>query len=210
MLKYLLIPLFVLWTSSAAATGTVILLADISSSISQENLNLQLDSYAAAMTSVGGLYSVHVEAIVFDNVPVLISSGTNVAAATAFAAHPRLSDMDRGSTCLADALLFVEARIPDLPQPVVLDISGDGEANCTNSDSIPATLDRIAALGVQINTLFINSGDDQLMAGPDFLDPYSFYQTLTRNDGFTMLANGFMEFELSLFDKLTLELAFLQ
>ena len=211
MLATLILTITLLWSSCASANinGTIILLVDISSSISMSNLHLQLDSYADSMTSVGGLYGAHVVAIVFDAVPRLISSGTNLDAYHAFTNYPRLEAQYRGNTCLASALEFVELMIPTLPQPVILDISGDGEANCGRQATIPATLDRIAAQNVQVNTLFITSGDFNAMSvGPHFT-PYFFYQSMRRNNGFSVVANGFQEFEISLFEKLTLELSYL-
>lgn len=210
--KYFLVFVFTLWATVAAAQGTVVLLVDESSSLDRFELEIQYGSYERAMTGVAGLYAVDVVVVGFSSAPRIISMGSNLDAQAAFA---RLRNdveyaeniTDRGSTCLYEGLELVEALLPDLAHPVVLDISGDGEANCVNSDWIPQVLDRIAAQGVQVNTLYMPS-DGGPIQGPDEVATLPFYQSLERNNGFTILADGMDDFELALFEKLTLELAY--
>lgn len=212
-MKKLVAALFIsLWATVSWAQGTVILLVDVSTSIDKEDFELQLDSYAQAMTEVYGMRLVNVEAILFASETRHISSGTNITAAAAFNNADRSRSPSTGATCLYEALVYVEALIPSVPKPVVLDISGDGEANCANADNVPAVIDRIAAQGVQINTLYIDTGavsvQNSINGVQDFADAYAYYQSLTRNGGFSMMAEGFQDFELALFEKLSLELAY--
>lgn len=209
ILAIVALSMFYATSSFAQSGGSLILLVDTSSSIDAAELDLQLNSYARAMKSVAGLTNVHIEVVVFQNSPVLISSGSNVDAHDAFVKHPRLESEDRGATCLATALDFVESIIKRVPKPVVLDISGDGEANCERRDEIPVILDRIASYGTQVNTLFINPGY-AIGTGKESADLHAFYNSLRRNGGFTVVADGFADFELALFEKLVIELSFLE
>lgn len=201
-----------LWLAAIAAhaEGTIILLVDISSSITVDQMHLQMDSYATAMRQLASLRHVNIEVVTFDEGPRWIHSGDNLAAATAFETFEVVPPEYRGSTCLGDALILIETMISSLPQPVVLDISGDGEANCSRREQIPLILDRMAAEGVRVNTLFVDNitgMPDEDTEIPPRETHYQFYQRLVRNGGFTIHAQDFFDFELALFEKLVLEVA---
>ncbi len=199
---------FSLFAATAHAAGTIVLMVDISSSINNEQMNLQIDSYALAMQTIPTLQYVDIEVVLFSSQPVHLVSGTSSDAAKAFTNYKILGPETRGTTCLNNALLYVEKILPNLKQPVVIDISGDGEANCSNDHQLNQTLDRIADTGAKINTLYIEntsttSGDRSVG------NPYLFYQQLVRNDGFTIQAAGFEDFEIALYEKLILEIGML-
>jgi len=59
------------------------------------------------------------------------------------------------------------------------------------------TLDRLENSGVTVNTLYMITNNEE---------PISFYESLTRGNGFSIVAESIMHFELSLFEKLSLEL----
>ena len=208
MKQLLLAALFSLFATVAQAAGTIILLVDISSSINDQQMHLQIDSYTKAMQTVPSLQYVDVEVILFAQTVSHISSGSNAQAAAAFASYQVPRPEFRGATCLTNALEFVEELIPGLAHPIVIDISGDGEANCSDDDNIQAVLDRIAETGATVNTLYIeNDGgivDDYMPR-----DHHTFYQDLVRNNGFSMRANGFEDFEIALYEKLILEVGML-
>lgn len=208
-MKKILIAL-VLWmhTSIAYAMGTIILLVDVSSSINNEQMALQINSYAKSMLSIPTLRYVQVEVVTFATDPVHISSGNYEEAAAAFASYTIFPYEERGTTCLANALDYIESILPTLPPPVILDISGDGQANCGEEERIPLILNRMAVSGLRVNTLYINNPENIL--GPDQSDPRAFYQSLTRNNGFSIEARGFQDFELALWEKLILELSMLE
>jgi hypothetical protein len=209
MMKYLA-GLWLLCTStfvSAQETGTVILLVDISSSISTEQMKLQMDSYASVLQFVASVRNKRVVPIVFSVESEVLSNGTYTDAINAFASYPILPPSMRGHTCLSSALIRVERMLPDLPTPIVLDISGDGEANCSTSASIPDILNRMAEdYNVQVNTLYI---ENNLPNTADSIKGYDYYRSLTRNSGFIMSVESFMDFELSLFEKLVMEVSWL-
>ncbi len=217
-MKILLLSMFLcLVAISAQARGTIILLVDISSSITAEQMELQMNSYATAMSGIPSLRNVNIEVVEFATKPALIYSGDSDGAALAFANYKRTGPWRHGSTCLGKALTLIETMIPKLPQPVILDISGDGEANCTTHESIMQSLDNMAAQGVRVNTLYIanQSGisNDVLQVNPLAASEnsnYKFFESLTRNHGFTMQADNFFDFELALFDKLILEISMLK
>jgi uncharacterized protein with von Willebrand factor type A (vWA) domain len=206
MIKYLA-GLWLLCTSTfanAQETGTVILLVDISSSISTEQMKLQMDSYASVLQFVASVRNKRVIPIVFSVESEVLSNGTYTDAINAFASYPILRPEFRGHTCLSSALIRVERMLPNLPTPIVLDISGDGEANCSTSGSIPDILDRMAEdYNVQVNTLYIENDLPNSTRG------YDYYKSLTRNSGFIMSVETFMDFELSLFEKLVMEVSWL-
>jgi len=209
MWKYLVAMLIVLFGTVAVAqeSGTVVLLVDTSSSISSEQMRLQIDSYASVLQSVASVRNKRVVPIVFNTNPQILSNGSYMDAVGAFLRFPIVGPPERGQTCLSAALFLVEQLLPTLPRPVVLDISGDGEANCADSGTIPATLDRIANNhGVQVNTLFI---DNHLPNPASGFKGFEYYKSLTRKHGFIIEAKSFMDFELSLFEKLTMEISWL-
>lgn len=193
--------------ANAQESGTVILVVDISSSISNEQMYLQMGSYASVLDTVASVRSRRIVSIVFSTTPEIISNGSYQDAIAAFNSYPILDLEHRGQTCLSTALLAVEDLLPTLPRPIVIDISGDGEANCEGLGTIPSILDRMVSnFDVQVNTLYIeNNLLDHVMG----LRGYDFYETLVRNDGFIMNATSFMDFEFSLFEKLTLEISWL-
>ena len=81
--------------------------------------------------------------------------------------------------------------LPLLPKPIVLDISGDGEANCAGLDAISDILDNMVTNhGVQVNTLFI---DNNLPNSVTELKGFEYYKSLLRNSGFIMEAKSFMD-----------------
>lgn len=202
--------LLILWaslsSSFAHAAGTIILLVDISSSISVDNLNLQMDSYASAMEQMSSLHNVNIEVIVFHDDFEHISTGSRDLAANAFRNYPRLPSEFRGLTCMVNALYYIETLVESLPPPIILDISGDGEANCAGSIYLHESLDYIADKGVRVNTLLIHGG---AIFDPKS-NPYENYKRMTRNNGFSLAVKNFYDFENSLFEKLTLEVSQLQ
>lgn len=201
--------LLILSTTFASAKGTIVLLVDISSSISIEDMKLQLESYANSMRSVGALRSKDIVVMTFSEWPKLLTIGDYNDAYEVFMDYAVVEPVHRGSTCLGRALQEVENIMPTLEQPIVLDISGDGESNCENSHQVHPILDRLEQkYDLQVNTLYVRS--DKINSNSD-LDKqfFAFYKTLVRGGGFTMKAETFMDFELSLFDKLTIELSWL-
>lgn len=192
--------LFCLWASISQAQGTIILVVDTSSSMEIEHLDIQFDSYARALRELPYLENVNIEVVTFDERPRHVASGHRNVAAQAFEDLARTPPEFRGSTCLTQALYYVEAVVDTVPSPVVVDISGDGQANCAQRDDLHPTLDRLAARGVRVNTLLVST----VTYGSG--DPVAAYEAMTRN-GFMIHAKTYYDFEAAIFEKLTMELA---
>lgn len=215
MLKYILIILFlIIPTRLHALEGSLVLVVDLSASISQENVELQMQSYATAMEWITPLEYLNIEAIIFGKKTYHISSGSRQNAARAFRIN---QSIDRSSTCLHQALSYVESIYDTLPQPVIIDISGDGEENCDHSDYTHDLLDRLEAKGAIINTLMIPVNKESMMIYMDEstfnkkqIDFKNYYQSLIRGQGaFSMYIENFYDFEEAIIRKIIKEISFL-
>lgn len=198
----------------ASAKGTLVLLIDLSASISEENVELQMESYATAMEWITPLDQFNIEAIIFGRQTYHISSGTRYDAARAFRIN---QSIDRSSTCLHQSLMYVESMYDTLPQPVIIDISGDGEENCDYSGYTHELLDRLEAKGAIVNTLMIPANKESMliyMDEPSFnkkqIDLKNYYQDLIRGPGsFSMYIENFYDFEEAIIRKIVKEIALL-
>lgn len=203
---------YMLSALATTAQGTLVLIIDTSSSLSNTELDIQLSSYSTVLRRIPHLQAVNIEVILFNDEPEHVSSGSAIAAAQILDDYPRTNSNQRGLTCLNQALIYTEILIPDLPQPVIIDITGDGEANCDGRDGagnptiLHTTLDRLADTGITINTLFFT---EQLRLEDNYETPIGFYQSLTRNFGFSMAVTSLNDFEAALYNKIALEVALL-
>ena len=202
--------------SESYAKGSLVLLVDLSRSISDENTKLQLESYATAMEWITPLDQFNVEVVIFGKNHQHISSGTRYDAAKAFRKDLNL---DRSSTCLYDALSYVRDVFYTLPQPVIIDISGDGEENCnTNFQQTYDLLDSLQLMGAKVNTLMIPINRDVWHFLPDEqavmmkeAELRMYYQNLIRGEGsFFMYIENFYDFEEAIIKKIVREIALLR
>lgn len=207
MMKFLATLIFSLFfgTFALANNGTLILVVDNSSSIEEPELVLQLDTYAKLTEEIPTLQLVNVEAIIFGDDHFHISSGSNLDASKAFASFPILPATERGSTCLTKTLMYIDSIVLTLPQPVTIDISGDGEANCPHKFKLPEVLASLEKKNVRINTLFIKPTSIAGTSEPDKM--IDFYKSLVINGGFFTKADTFYEFEDALYRKLVVEVS---
>lgn len=198
-----------------SAQGTLVLVVDLSISISEEHKQLQMDSYAKAMDWITPLEHINIETILFGKKHYHISSGSRQNAAEAFRTEHRI---DRSSTCLHQALTYVELMYDTLPQPVIIDISGDGEENCDSGSDTQKLLDRLEAKGAVVNTLMlpIDTTDMKKYMGPDSIrkkeiELRNYYQSLIRGSGaFFMYIENFYDFEEAIIRKIVKEIALLK
>lgn len=199
--------------SPAMSNGTLVLLVDMSQSISEEDVNLQLESYAAAMEWITPLEHINIEVILFAKEYKHISSGSRDAAAYAFR-NP--GSIDRSSTCLHEALVYVNSIYELLPKPVIIDISGDGEDNCGIDEyAIHRVLDDLEQKGATINTLMIPVGDGvfRFLSDPSEVqnkknELQHFFSSLTRGpDSFFMYIENFYDFEEAIIKKIVKEIS---
>lgn len=173
-----------------------------------------MESYAAAMEWITPLEQFNVESIIFGKKTYHISSGSRQNAAKAFRT---VQSIDRSSTCLHKALTYVESIYDTLPQPVIIDISGDGGENCDYSGYTHDLLDRLEAKGAIINTLMIPLNKKVMMIYMDEatfnkkkVDLKHYYQSLVRGPGsFSMYIENFYDFEEAIIRKIVKEIALL-
>lgn len=207
--------LLLLSTVTTSAKGTLVLVVDLSASISEENVELQMESYATAMEWITPLEQFNVEAIIFGKKTYHISSGTRQDAARAFRNN---QGVDRSATCLHKALMYVESMFDRLPQPVIIDISGDGQENCDYSGYTHELLDRLESKGAIVNTLMIPSNKEEIMRymnesafNKKQVKLKNYYQSLIRGKGsFSMYIENFYDFEEAIIRKIVKEIALLE
>lgn len=194
----------------AQSRGTIVLLFDVSNSIGHAQWALQKDAYARTLVEVPGLNTVNMVAISFGKSAKVLGVGNNRQIASIFETL-NSNDVPRGATCLGWGLHAVIQLLPTLPEPVILDISGDGENNCGHSaGEVEQMLQTLELHGVTINTLFIK----RLEVHPDDkqknLDGVAYYASLVRNGGFIVVAQNFQDFYLALYEKLLGEISMLE
>jgi hypothetical protein len=196
--------------SAAAQAGSLFLLVDMSNSIDGLGMRYQMESYANVLPFVAGLgnYDIHVMAFSggYDH-PV--RGGTVQEATAYFEDWAGIRPVGpAGGTCLHGVLQRIIDIYHTLPQPVVIDITGDGTHNCVEpiwrSYRGHATylLNTLEEMGAQVNVLYIGDGLPHEVG-------YTEFSSMRRGGGFAMLATNLYDFELALFDKLTLEVAHL-
>lgn len=212
-MKRFLAAIFLLFstTISYASQGSIVFLIDVSSSIHPPQFTLQTEGYRMAFNEIQSLRGTHVVVIFFGSDAKLVSSGSLADALIAMehenASRERANV--RSSTCLSLGLEEVLKILPSIPQPVVLDISGDGEANCYGKYYVEQKLDEIAKYGVRVNTLFIRNTNTT--ASPTYLNSGEvFYRDMVRNGGFSIVADGFDDFVYAIFEKIVMEIAWLK
>lgn len=200
----------------AQSKGSIVLLVDVSTSIGYDDFKLQSDAYARALADVPGLETINIEVITFASRAEHQYSGNNFGAAAHFG-QMTTRNVSRGQTCMSAGLALIEAMLPSLPQPVIVDISGDGESTCSNSESqnievdkIHGSLDRLEAVGVRVNTLFVSSKEDTEYFQRLNVRGANFYSSLVRGGGFSITAKSFNDFYLALYEKLLGEIAMLK
>lgn len=216
LFRSLIVAVVLLLTTSFSlhARGTLVLVVDLSASISDENVELQMESYATAMEWITPLENMNIESIIFGKKTYHISSGSRQNAARAFRIN---QSIDRSSTCLHQALSYVESIYDTLPQPVIIDISGDGEENCDHSEYTHELLNRLEEKGAIVNTLMIPPNKEAMMEymdesafGKKQNDLKNYYQSLTRGQGsFFMYIENFYDFEEAIIRKIVKEIALL-
>lgn len=208
----IMIALFSIKATEAKSQGSLVLLVDVSSSVNDLNMQLQTQGYITALSEIQYLENVNIEVILFSRKYAHISSGSVQNAIAAFKSIGPDRANIIGETCLANAIRYVNTILPSLPQPVVVDISGDGEANCADGGRDISLIEaaRLGDQGARINTLFIKTDPSHTGVSPQYLENVeTFYAKLTKNNGFTIVADGFNDFVYALFQKLVMEIAFL-
>jgi Ca-activated chloride channel family protein len=198
-----------------ACAVALLLLVDVSGSVSAEHHRLQREGIAEALRTpamarlVQGEGPIAITLIEWDSTQtavlpwrVLRDAGTLRQAADDIVAAPRAGVF--GSTHVGDAIeagLAAMAQVPCLADRVVLDVSGDGSSN--GGGEAAAARDRAQTLGVQINGLPIVTE-----AEPDLAEWYR--ANVATFDGFVIVADGFENVARAMRRKIVLEVALME
>lgn len=198
-----------LFSPKTHASGTLILLVDMSDSIDPNELEYQMNSYVSVLSSLYGLSSFRYEIITFaGNYSHVVQNGSIDDALTFFNDYQRPGG---DATCLGGPFHLILDLIDELPEPIIIDITGDGPHNCQNiqgrTDNITLKnlhllIDEIYIRNVIINTLYIGQETNFNV------DHYREFSEMMRG-GFALNANSFLNFEYALFEKLAREIAML-
>ena len=209
-MKYIYAALVWLWTSMAAAAqqNTIVFLVDVSASIDQREMDLQMNGYRDALAFFPYLDNFLVEVIVFSDLAHLVVSGT-VDDARAYFADPHIPSAvgQLHNTCLGSAMQFVSDRVAQYPGNVILDISGDDPDNCAGSDSVRAARDALTAQGVMINALAIVSEPTEPNYSTDHAMTVIGYYRDNVVNGRVFVAETFFDVENTLYEKLSFEVS---
>jgi hypothetical protein len=198
-----------------ACAVALLLLVDVSGSVSTEHHRLQREGIAEALRTpamarvVEGEGPIAVTLIEWDSTQTTVlpwrllrdaraldQAGSDIVAA------PRAGVF--GSTHMGDAIdagMAALAQAPCIADRMVLDVSGDGASN--GGTDVAAARDRAEALGVQINGLPIVTEAEPHLA--------EWYRTnVATSDGFVIAADGFENVARAMRRKIVLEVAHLE
>lgn len=197
-MKTFLICLFLLFPS-LANSRTLILIVDISASISSDNKILVKESYTKAFDELYLFEGLYLEVLLFGDIVTLAGSGTIDEVKKQFD-MPTEQGMD--NTCLEKPLRLVLDRYETFTKPVVIDITSDGAPNCNDWKDISVILDELEEKGAIVNTLYVvNSNMKQSILAEEY----------RRGRGsFAMSVTSYNDFEEALFRKLTAEIALMK
>ena len=198
-----------------ACAVALLLLVDVSGSVSTEHHRMQREGIATALRDPAMARVVETEGpiavalVEWDSTQttvlpwrVLADPATLDRAAGDIVAAPRAGVF--GSTHLGDAIaagIAALAEAPCVPDRAVLDVSGDGASN--GGREAHEARDAAAALGIQVNGLPIVTETE-----PNLADWYR--QNVATDDGFVIAADGFSDVARAMRRKIILEVALLE
>lgn len=204
------IPALIAWTlflyaTIAQAQHTLILAIDVSASVDDEEQRIQMEGYGSVLQFFPYLEGHHVEVILFSSRAVSVSSGT-LSDAQAFFDNWYIPEEVYGNgyatTCVNRMLRYVLETLDQYPGVITLDISGDGEENCSRDEQVVETTDQLDAAGVLINALVIQ---DRVRIH-DSRKAIEFYTEHVIN-GYLFLAESFLDVAETLHRKIALEMS---
>lgn len=197
---------------SPAQAQTLILIVDISDSMSIEEKRFQMQSYAKVLDDMQWYDHYRIDVLAFaTNLDYAVEQGTRQDAINYFLTWENRPSV-HGSTCIHNPIVAVLERIQTYSHPIIIDISGDGVHNCTQSvgtdrhgmsmPDLSMKLDHLENHGAQINTLYFWNGERT-----DGMNMQDSYADMARGNGFSIFINTYLEFEIALYQKLSREVA---
>lgn len=209
-----------------AQAQTLVLVNDVSQSMNSTSLDTQFQAYATLLAGPlrWSLEGQRVVVVIFGHDAATVSNGSLDDAIAAFTALANAETRNviineyfpkpppsedsyggpngdaagaRSQTCVGGVLNHVRKMVPELPAPVIVDISGDGKDNC-GSTALPKQMAQtLLDQDVIINSLPMGSEDVA-----------AWYQANVTT-GFQITAWSVSEFEEALYSKLMTEVAML-
>lgn len=210
-MKFILSFIAFMLMATPSYAKTMVLLIDMSDSIDNNEANFQIDAYENVFQTLTGLQYFKYEIIEYGyNFQYSLSNASWNDALTYFQNWNRTQN---GTTCMYNPLKTVLDNFSNYEQPVIIDITGDGVHNCTaiNGHSIEdvyMVLDQLEALGAQINVLYIGQVSG-IMTVQDDDKLFKLFEQMVRGGGFSLRAENYLTFEYALFEKLALEMSYL-
>jgi hypothetical protein len=205
---------------SSAAAATIVdtklsLVIDVSSSVSTDQYNLQMDGYAAAfrsaaiqnlITNNGGGGKIAVNYVFFGSNATVASVWTLLDSAININAFANTLDTVArpftGNTNIAAGMRssLASFAINDVytSSRLVMDVSGDGQHNTSNDNDVNAQRDAAFAAGVIVNGLPIIGDQSGLLA--------HYTERVITSNGFVLAATNFESFDTAVNQKLFREL----
>jgi len=210
----ILTALFLVFSSVSATAqerGTLILMVDVSSSISPSELRLQYEGYEKALYELRGiLHGMQIEVITFGQHPEHVHSGNSLTASAFFGSRKMSGERGWGNmTCPVGGLEYIVENWKSWTPPVIIDITGDGEqtdAYCFSKKEIWEYRNEIENLGGRVNALLIKP----ITQMAPHNQVRQFYRRLPTNNGeFMMHAENFDKFQLAIMEKIIAEVGYL-
>lgn len=206
--------LFVSFVSMAKAqSNTLILAIDVSSSVNEEEMLLQMEGYAEALEYFPYLEDQYIEVILFSDYAVSVVQGSWHDAKAYFDDWYIPDEVYRGGmisahriTCVSRVFEYIYENWSNYPGIVTIDISGDGEENCVESERVQRYAIALSENGAIINALVIDA--DNAPEVLNFERTYEFYDNYVIN-GFIEIAVGFEDIGDALYRKIGLEMSHL-
>lgn len=212
------------FVSTSNAQHTLILAIDVSGSVDDEEMQIQMDGYANSLQFFPYLEDHYIEVLLFSDYTVQAVDGSlsevrawfenwdqetvndarkdTTVQSTSREGQEFYSQVQNGSTCVHTVFEHIYDNWNKYPGVVTVDISGDGNENCVPSQRVRELTQALAENGAIINSLVIREESRDMT----FDQTLHFYQTYVTT-GQTFVAQTWMDVEETLYNKISLEIS---
>ena len=200
-------------TPAYGQQNTLILIVDVSASIDDDEMQLQMDGYLTSLQAFPYFDREYIEVILFSDNAVVVSSGSYYDALEYFENFSSPSSVyntrvysANKTTCVHRPFEFILENWDNYPGFVTIDIAADGRQNCGLDEEVRDLTNELTELGAAINALVVRTPHT-----PDvevFGRVEVFYEDFVVN-GFVVTADGFEDFARALQRKIGLEMSYL-
>jgi hypothetical protein len=204
-----------LLSTTLAKANTLVLVLDMSGSVTPQMQQLQIDSYAATLYDIRGLLgSTYIEVIGFGSRPELFASGRVLDVVEQLQNFKGIDESDRddpfaliwqsfdSATCIGLVFDYIIQRYPSYTGKVMIDFSADGKDNCgVPPVQVQTKANILTSFGATINVLPIPFDGE-----PDIV---SYLETYVMSpDGFSIVFDGTLSIEEAIYNKVSLEVSY--